>query len=488
MDLVPGEQVERYVVISRTGAGRMSTAYSVQHTVLESMHTLLVPNEPNRGLLRRLVAGAKIQARLRHPGIVASTDVLEINGSPALILDHVEGPSLFDFVGSHDLEQDSIDALAGGLFDAVGALHANSIVHRHLKPQNIVIDLSGESVIPRIRDFTLARSLMVPQKRRKKPRIFGTASYMSPEQSYNSDLVGPRSDLWSLGCVLYYICTRTLAFDGATTEDTLKSVRLAQYRPLQEHDSALPERWARAIEHALVANQALRAENAEELAQIWFAGAEARPKMAAKSAPVGRVALVFTDIQGSTQLWETREQVARQSLHAHDAVMRAALHRNGGYEVKTEGDAFMIAFTNATRALRFCLEVQEKLHEHPWSDDLLSLPEARSEVDFRGLRVRMGCHVGVPEARTRGGKVDYYGPMVNRAARISGAGHGGQILASGEAWDEALSAITEEAVATDLGEFSLRGLHGAQRMVQLVPATLSGRVFKPVKAPSSSQG
>jgi len=484
MDLVPGTQVERYLVVSRIGAGRMSTTYEVRHVTLNTPHALVVPNEPIRGLLLRMVAGAKIQARLRHPGVVSATDVLDLEGLPALVLDHVEGPNLEEFVSSHDLDEPSIDAIAGGLIDAVGWLHRNSVLHRHLKPQNVMVDLGGDLVVPRITDFTLARLMghTGAKRVRKKPRVFGTASYMSPEQTRDSDLVGPPADIWSLGCILYYLCTGEAAFDGPDPETTFEAVRAGRYKSLDQRILGAPPRWGKAIARALVVDDDDRVPTAEALGELWFEGTSERPGMSSKTAPVGRVTLVFTDIQGSTRLWEQAQEVARHSLRAHDAVMRASLHRHGGYEVKTEGDAFMVAFAHPVSALEFCLEVQRELHAHPWSPDLLALPEAAEAPGFRGLRVRMGVHIGEPEARTRGNKVDYFGPMVNRAARIASAGHGGQILASKEAWNLARSKLRDDTAATRLGEFGLRGLAGTQEIVQVLPVELAERTFPPIKA------
>jgi serine/threonine protein kinase len=482
VELVPGAEVERYMVVTRSGAGRMSTTYSVRHTTLGTLHTLLVPNEPKAGLLKRMVAGAKIQARLRHPGIVSVTDVLQLNGAPALVLDHVEGPTLEQFVDSHDMDEKSVDALAIGMFDAVGWLHANSIVHRHLKPPNIMVDLGGSVVVPRITDFTLARVVTGVAKKRKKPRVFGTASFMSPEQTRNSDLVGPQGDIWSLACMLYFLCTGELAFSGDTTEETFDVIRRGYYMPVNRLVPSAPRRWKHAIASALLVEPGHRVANAEEMADLWFEGANERPVMSAKTAPVGHLALVFTDIQGSTRIWESDEDVARHSLRAHDAVMRSSLNRFGGYEVKTEGDAFMIAFNNSTRAIRFCVDVQRRLHEHPWSAELLALPEAQPAPGFRGMRVRMGVHVGVPEARFQKSHADYYGPMVNRAARISGAGHGGQIIVSGEAWRSASGNFKKDVVATVMGNYKLRGLFDTQELIQVLPNDLTERSFPPIKA------
>ncbi|MCB9674594.1 MAG: protein kinase [Alphaproteobacteria bacterium] len=483
MDLFPGSLVERYEVVSRLGSGHMATTYHVRHSVLDTHHALQVPNQHRRGLFKRLVAGARIQAKLRHPGVVSCTDVLDVEGSPVLVLDHVQGPNLDQLVRYQRLDERRIDAIAAGLFTAVDFIHANSIIHRHLKPKNVIVDLAHGREVPRITDFTLATQTgTMAMAKRTKPRVFGTASYMPPEQTYDSDLVGHQADVWAVACILYYLATGHEAFGGPDAEATFAQVRSGHYTLLKRVVPNAPDRWAKAIGFSLMVEPDDRIQSIAELAAVWFDGVDQRPLSAAASAPVGRVTLVFTDIQGSTQLWEADPEVARTSLAAHDAVMRKALHQHGGYEVKTEGDAFMVAFESPVSALRFCVQVQLELHRHPWSDRLLARPEAAEGAGYRGLRVRMGVHEGTPECRRHGGKADYYGPMVNRAARISGAGHGGQILVSGETWEKADRALRAAVKETSLGNFQLRGLSGAQDLVEIVPIELEERSFPPIKA------
>lgn len=482
MDLVPGSLVERYVVESRIGAGRMSTTYRARHTVLDTLHALALPNIASKQLRRRLIKGARIQARLRHPAVVAITDVLDHEGAPAIVLDHVDGPTLEDFVMTRNFTEPEIDAIAGGLIDAVGWMHRNGVIHRNLKPKNVMIDLGGDDAQPKITDFTLAKVLGQRERKRSKARVFGTAAYMAPEQTVDSDNVDIRADLWSLGCLLYFLVTQRPAF--VDDELVFQTVRSGTYIPLRRRVPGAPIRWVDAIDECLTVDLRERTPNAETLARTWFAGSSHRERLSSRIAPVGKVALVFTDVQGSTRIWEQAPETARHSLKAHDAVMRSELHRHGGYEVKTEGDAFMVAFPDAAKAILFCVDVQRTLNEHPWSDELLALKEAQEEDAFCGLRVRMGVHIGEPEVRPHGGNVDYFGPMVNRAARIASAGHGGQVLVSKEAWELARGELGERAVHNPLGAFRLKGLAGAQEIVQLLPPELASREFPPIKAPA----
>ncbi|KAJ2441493.1 hypothetical protein GGF42_007275, partial [Coemansia sp. RSA 2424] len=164
--------------------------------------------------------------------------------------------------------------------------------------------------------------------------------------------------------------------------------------------------------------------------------------------PVGEVALVFTDVKNSTIQWETNQVAMRSAIKVHNSTMRRMLRSIGGYEVKTEGDAFMVSFPTVASALHWCLAVQMAFLAADWPQETLDSPhgcplywpndddnggdtakgrKSVGNVDvesrrliYRGLRVRMGVHFGSPVSEedpiTR--RMDYFGPMVNRAARV----------------------------------------------------------------------
>ncbi|KAI8969130.1 hypothetical protein BDF20DRAFT_893368 [Mycotypha africana] len=153
--------------------------------------------------------------------------------------------------------------------------------------------------------------------------------------------------------------------------------------------------------------------------------------------PIDELALVFTDIKSSTQFWETQPENMRAAIKIHDAIMRRTLRSVGGYEVKTEGDAFMVCFKNITAALLWCFTVQLQLLEADWPAGILDTEEGREiEKDgvivYRGLSVRMGIHFGSPvfERNPITKRMDYFGPVVNKASRICNAADGGQICVS----------------------------------------------------------
>ncbi len=214
-------------------------------------------------------------------------------------------------------------------------------------------------------------------------------------------------------------------------------------------------------------------------------------------APSGTVALVFTDIQGSTLLWERCSTGMRLALELHDRILRTLLGTTSGYEVKTQGDSFMVAFPTVSDAMRWCLDVQEVLLNAPWPEELLAQPEGAVErgphgLLFRGLRVRMGVHVGEPELRvdSRTGQVDYVGRMVNVAARVADAGHGGQVLLSGAAWAQVagmLERLGRPSVRV-LGNFRLKGISEPVPLLEVLPLSLAERRFESLRVQEERRG
>lgn len=168
---------------------------------------------------------------------------------------------------------------------------------------------------------------------------------------------------------------------------------------------------------------------------------------------------LFTDIEGSTRLWQDAPQAMREGLERHDAIVRGAIERHGGYIFSTAGDGFAAAFARAGEAVAAAMEAQRGLGAEPWPD------EAR-------VRVRMGLHTG--EVNERGG--DYFGSTVNRAARLMGVAHGGQIVISG-----ATRELVADAEHRDLGEHRLRDLTRPERVFQLLGSGLV-REFPPLRS------
>ena len=171
--------------------------------------------------------------------------------------------------------------------------------------------------------------------------------------------------------------------------------------------------------------------------------------------PTGHVALLFTDIEGSTKRWEKHGPRFGEALHEHNRVMRDAIARHDGYEVKTIGDAFMVAFPDALNAVLCAAEAQREFQRLNESDALWR--------EVEGVKVRIGIHCGEPECR--GG--DYFGPVVNRAARVSDTGQGGMTVLSLAARESVAARLPAPLELEDCGPRRLKDLTEPQNLYAL---------------------
>jgi serine/threonine protein kinase/class 3 adenylate cyclase len=177
--------------------------------------------------------------------------------------------------------------------------------------------------------------------------------------------------------------------------------------------------------------------------------------------PTGTITFLFTDIEGSTAMWERDPARMQAALARHDEILRTTVESNGGYVFKTIGDAFCAAFITARHALEATLAAQRALFAEEWNESTT-------------VRVRMALHTGATEERDG----DYFGPPVNRVARLLSAGHGGQVLLSGVTYGlvrDILGSLEAGAELKDLGEHHLKDLKYSEHIYQLVVPDLPSR-------------
>jgi predicted ATPase/class 3 adenylate cyclase len=175
--------------------------------------------------------------------------------------------------------------------------------------------------------------------------------------------------------------------------------------------------------------------------------------------PRGTVAFLFTDIEGSTRLWQAHPEAMHRAYARHDAILRGAIARHGGVAYKTVGDAFQAAFPTAPAAVAAACEAQQGLVAEDWSAH--ELPEP--------LRVRMALHAGAVDPDGSG---DYRSPVLNRLGRLLGAGHGDQVLLSQAVCELARDELPAGAGLLDLGEQRLKDLGRPERVWQLLHPNL----------------
>ncbi len=167
--------------------------------------------------------------------------------------------------------------------------------------------------------------------------------------------------------------------------------------------------------------------------------------------PAGTVTFLFTDIEGSTKLWEQHPNDMQAALARHDAILRETIEQHNGYVFKTVGDAFCAAFASATDALSASIAAQRSLADEAWPGQI------------KAVRVRMALHTGVAEER----EGDYFGAPLNRVARLEAAGHGGQILLSLATQELVRDMLPKGVTLSDLGEHRLKDLFRPEHVFQV---------------------
>lgn len=165
--------------------------------------------------------------------------------------------------------------------------------------------------------------------------------------------------------------------------------------------------------------------------------------------PSGTVTFLFTDIEGSTQLWELHPEAMKSALAKHDSLLHGIFLMHNGRIVKTTGDGFHVVFETATDAVQSAIHSQQALQKDAWGEAV--------------IKVRMGIHTGEAELRDD----DYYGQTLNLAARIMSVGHGGQILLSETTYQVAREHLPANVSALDLGQPRLKGVTHAGKIFQI---------------------
>ncbi len=228
-----------YQLLEEIGRGGMGVVYRARQKGLDrivAIKMILANHLASREQVERFYAEARAAARLQDPRVVSIHDVGQIHGQHYFAMEYVAGPSLAQLVRAGPLTSEAAARYVLVVARAVARLHLQGVVHRDLKPSNILIDDQGE---PCITDFGLAKMLASDGPATRSGAIVGTPSYMSPEQAGGKrGRVGPLSDVYSLGAILYELLSGQPPFEAESPLDTLVQVIESEPQPLlrQRHD------------------------------------------------------------------------------------------------------------------------------------------------------------------------------------------------------------------------------------------------------------
>ncbi len=263
-------QIGSYEVLDLLGQGAMGIVYKAFDATLHRivaikvMEPRLATSERAR---RRFLREARAAAAINHPNVVTIHAVGEQEGVPYLVMEYICGQSLRERLRAEKtLRPAAILRIGLQITEGLAAAHEHGVIHRDIKPANIMLENSVERA--KITDFGLARAAMDQTDMTSVDQIVGTPAYMSPEQ-IRGDAIDTRSDLFSLGCVLYTMASGLSPFRGSHTLEVLRKVNDFEPPPLHEVNPEIPEGLSRLIHGLLAKEPNDRPASAADVAAAW---------------------------------------------------------------------------------------------------------------------------------------------------------------------------------------------------------------------------
>jgi len=278
ISLVGGQSIGHYEIISGIGSGGMGEVYLANDTKLNRKVAIkLLPSSLTADRLSRarFLREAQLAATLDHPNICTIYEVAEFGGSHFIVMQYVEGETLEVLIADKPLDPKSVISISLQVADALSAAHEKGIVHRDIKPTNIIITPRGHV---KVLDFGLAklveREESLPEELTQTGVTLGTPAYMSPEQA-RAERLDSRSDIFSLGLVMYKMATGRMPFKRRSRPETMNAVINEPYQPILGVNKEFPLELERVIDRASMKDPAERFQSTRELIDALTSAAKA---------------------------------------------------------------------------------------------------------------------------------------------------------------------------------------------------------------------
>jgi WD40 repeat protein/serine/threonine protein kinase len=512
-----GTELAGYRIESLLGWGGMSVVYLAEDLRLKrrvALKLLAASVAEDESFRDRFLRESELAASIDHPNIIPIYEAGTTEDLLFIAMRYVEGRDLKERLQRGRLDAADAIGILAQVASALDAAHARGLVHRDVKPSNVLLDTGARpdgSDHVYLADFGLTKRISEETGIGDDDHLLGTIDYVAPEQIAGEEIDG-RADVYSLGCVLYECLVgqppfprdSDLAVVFAHLEEELPAPSAA--RP--ELPSALDDVIARALakdpeqryascrEFARAALVIAVDEASRRLVDVASRAAAGKSDLSEVEAeltgkvidlqlareqarvlvedtrlelPTGTVTFLFTDIERSTRLLSELGERYAGVLATHQRLLREAFATAGGREIDSQGDAFFVVFERAQDAIAAALAAQRALVANKWPDGVQ-------------VHVRMGMHTGEPSVAGE----RYIGLGVHRAARICAAAHGGQILLSQASYAVLVDEAVPDMTFRDIGEHSLKDFDRTERIYQLVVPDLPAE-FAPLRTAEAVQ-
>ncbi len=509
-----GSRLAGYLLEEQVGEGGMAAVFRARDERLGRLVALkvLAPAlAANAEFRDRFLRESQAAAAVDDPHIIPVFEAGQAGGVLFIAMRYVPGGDVRTLLRREGpLSAGRAAAIISAVASALDAAHAAGLVHRDVKPANMLMDArAGRPDHVYLSDFGLSKAALATSLTRTG-QFMGTLDYVAPEQLEGQPVDG-RADQYALACAAFELLTGSPPFHR---EDAMAVMfahvshpppALTSQRP--DLPAAADQVLARALAKAPAGRYASCREFADALrgslglppyAQVpgeavgpsdeagRLAGIQtvirpdpdaeqdgedgaARPDTSRRQSrpgvtetvaelPTGTVTMLFSDIEGSTVLVRRLGERYGEALSAQRTLLRAAFRSFGGRELSTEGDSFFVVFESAIAAVGCCVAGQRALAGHDWPDGAT-------------VRVRMGLHSGEPTLH----EDNYVGLDVHRAARIAAVAHGGQVVLSDATRHLVESRLAADVSLRDLGWHRLKDIEAPERIHQLVVAGLPDR-------------
>ena len=266
-ELKSAPQLDRFEYLHRIGSGGCASVWKAYDRQLDRMVAIKLShgksNETSEAALERFVCEARAVAKFRHPRIVRIYEVIPMEDRVALVCEFIEGKTLADVAYGPRMDFKRIARIIREIADALGHAHHHGIVHRDIKPHNILIDGDGN---PHVTDFGLAWDMSQQSSRLTVTgTLVGTPAFMSPEQANEEKFVAdPRTDIYSLGVVLYYLLSGDVPFRGNVAR-VIHQVAFSEVPGLRQWDASIPADLETICLRCLQKSPASRFQSMDEL-------------------------------------------------------------------------------------------------------------------------------------------------------------------------------------------------------------------------------